>query len=65
MGKINNKCIPRKWSYKYPLPTFKNSLKDLKYNLMQSVTKRVYYFDFIFALLGYFLFVCQDTIQKN
>tara|TARA_B100001989_G_scaffold89338_1_gene62101 strand:+ start:1701 stop:2624 length:924 start_codon:yes stop_codon:yes gene_type:complete len=32
---------------------------------MQSVTKRVYYSDFIFALLGYFLFVCQDTISKE
>ena len=64
--KAKNKCIPRKWSYKYPLPTFKNSLKRLKkYNLMQSVTKRVYYFDFVFALLGYFLFVCQDTISKE
>ncbi len=28
--KAKNKCIPRKWSYKYPLPTFNNSLKDLK-----------------------------------
>ena len=24
-----NKCIPRKWTYKYPLPTFKNSKRDL------------------------------------
>ena len=24
-----NKCIPRKWTYKYPLPTFKNSKSDL------------------------------------
>ena len=23
------KCIPRKWTYKYPLPTFKNSKRDL------------------------------------
>ena len=24
-----NKCIPRKWSYKYPLPTFNHSKRDL------------------------------------
>ena len=24
-----NKCIPRKWTFKYPLPTFKNSKRDL------------------------------------
>ena len=24
-----NKCISRKWTYKYPLPTFKNSKRDL------------------------------------
>ena len=24
-----NKCIPRKWTYKYSLPTFKNSKRDL------------------------------------
>ena len=24
-----NKCIPRKWTYKYPLPTFKYSKRDL------------------------------------
>ena len=32
---------------------------------MQSVTKRVYTTDFILALLGYVLFVCQDTISKD
>ena len=32
---------------------------------MQSVTKRVYTTDFILALLGYILFVCQDTISKD
>ena len=32
---------------------------------MQSVTKGVYYKDFALALLGYFLFVCQDTVNKD
>ena len=32
---------------------------------MKSVTERVYYKDFAFALIGYFLFVCQDTISKD
>jgi cation transport ATPase len=32
---------------------------------MQSVTKRVNYTNFVLALLGYFLFVCQDTISKD
>ena len=32
---------------------------------MQSVTKRVNYTNFLLALLGYFLFVCQDTISKD
>ena len=27
--KAKNKCIPRKWSYKYPLPTFKGTKRDL------------------------------------
>ena len=27
--KAKVKCIPRKWSYKYPLPTFKGSKRDL------------------------------------
>ena len=32
---------------------------------MKSVTKRVYTIDFSLALLGYILFVCQDTISKD
>ena len=24
-----NKCLKRKWTYKYPLPTFKGSKRDL------------------------------------
>ena len=32
---------------------------------MKSVTKRVYMIDFSLALLGYILFVCQDTISKD
>ena len=24
-----NKCLPRKWTYKYPLPTFKGTKRDL------------------------------------
>jgi len=32
---------------------------------MQSVTKRVYTSDFILALIGFILFVCQDTISKG
>ena len=32
---------------------------------MKSVTKRVYIVDFSLALLGYILFVCQDTISKD
>ena len=32
---------------------------------MQSVTRGVYYKDFALALLGYFLFVCQDTVNKD
>ena len=32
---------------------------------MKSVTKRVYIVDFSLALLGYVLFVCQDTISKD
>ena len=27
--KAKNKCIPRKWSYKYPLPTFRGTKRDL------------------------------------
>ncbi len=27
--KAKNKCIPRKYAFKYPLPTFKNSKRDL------------------------------------
>ena len=27
--KAKVKCIPRKWSYKYPLPTFKGTKRDL------------------------------------
>ena len=27
--KAKNKCIPRKWSYKYPLPTFRGNKRDL------------------------------------
>ncbi len=32
---------------------------------MQSNTRRVYYKDFALALLGYFLFVCQDSVSKD
>lgn len=32
---------------------------------MKSVTERVYYKDFTLALVGYFLFVCQDTVSKD
>ena len=32
---------------------------------MKSVTERVYYKDFALALIGYFLFVCQDTVSKD
>ena len=32
---------------------------------MKSVTKRVYIVDFSLALVGYILFVCQDTISKD
>ena len=27
--KAKEKCIPRKYAFKYPLPTFKNSKRDL------------------------------------
>ena len=30
-----NKCIPRKFAFKYPLPTFKHNKKDLK-NLLNN-----------------------------
>jgi len=32
---------------------------------MQSQTKKVYYKDFFLALLGYILFVCFDSLNKN
>jgi drug/metabolite transporter (DMT)-like permease len=32
---------------------------------MRFVTKRVYIVDFSLALIGYILFVCQDTISKD
>ena len=33
--KAKNKCIPRKFAFKYPLPTFKHNKKDLK-NLLNN-----------------------------
>lgn len=32
---------------------------------MKSLTKKVYFIDFLLAMLGYILFVCQDTISKD
>ena len=33
--KAKNKCIPRKFAFKYPLPTFKHNKRDLK-NLLNN-----------------------------